>query len=92
MPGVAFTTEPSVLKMEVVSSPEDVVVGFRVWIFNFEFILVLTRLPSHHPSILEHSQYHPEGIIVQGSSTTIRFKWDEATVGDTLVVKWLGPG
>ena len=91
-PGVTFATDPSVLKIEVISDPDDVVIGLSVWIFNFEFILVLASLPPQLPEMLEYSQYRPKGIVVQGSSKRIQIAWHDGIAGDELVVKWLGRG
>lgn len=91
-PGIVFSTEPSVLKMAVVSDPADVVIGFNVWVFNFEFVLVLASLLSVRPPSLEHSHYRPKGIIVHGSNKRIRFEWRSTDAEDALEVMWMGPG
>ncbi|MGA2033856.1 MAG: hypothetical protein ABSG68_16540 [Thermoguttaceae bacterium] len=88
-PGVVFATDPSILKMEVLHE-QNFVVGFRVLVFNFQFILVLASLPPQPPAMLEHAQYRPQGIVVQGSNTRIQIAWQDGTAGDELVVKWVG--
>jgi len=91
-PGIVFSTEPSVLKMAVVSDANDVVIGFRVWIFNFEFILVLASLPSNYPPTLEYAHHRPKGIVVHGSNIRIQIEWRTSDAGDELEVQWVGPG
>jgi len=91
-PGIVFSTEPSVLKVEVVSDVNDVVIGFTVWIFNFEFILVLTSLPSNCPPTLEYAHHRPKGIVVHGSNIRIQIEWRTSDAGDELEVRWMGPG
>jgi hypothetical protein len=87
-PGVVFATDPAILKVEVVDSPTNVI-GFRMLVFNFEFVLVLAGLPPQRPQMLEYTQYRPRGIVVQGSNKRIRFCWQEAA-GNELIVKWVG--
>ena len=89
-PGKVFSTEPSVLKAEVVSDAQDVVIGFNVWVFNFSFLLVLASLPAERPPVLEHTHYRPRGIVVHGSDTKIQFEWRNGDGGDDLEVMWLG--
>jgi hypothetical protein len=89
-PGVVFSTEPSILKMEVLPDANGVVVGFRMWVFNFQFILVLASLPTQPPSILEYAQYRPRGILFHGSKKRIGIAWRGGDAGDELVVRWVG--
>jgi hypothetical protein len=91
-PGIVFSTEPSVLKMAVVSDSNDVVIGFTVWVFNFEFTLVLASLPSNCPPTLEYAHHRPKGVVVHGSSKRIQIEWRSPDVGDELEVQWVGPG
>lgn len=91
-PGAVFRTEPSVLKTMVVSDANDVVIGFKVWMFSFEFVLVLTSLPSILPPMLEHTHHRPKGIVVHGSNKRIQIEWRSSEVGDELEVQWVGPG
>ena len=64
--------------------------GLRVWVFNFQFILVLDSLPLQRPAMLEHSQYRPKGIVVLGSHKRIRIAWHGDMLEAHLVVKWVG--
>ena len=88
--GDEFCTEPSILKMEVVQDSSAVVIGFRVFVFNFEFNLVLAALPTELPSELCGAIYRPNEISVIGSSKALGFGWDGNASGQPLVVKWLG--
>ena len=68
---------------------DDVVTGLRMWMFNFEFHLVLANIPPMFPPMLEHAHYRPKGIVVDGSANNIRFVWrsggsEEARIG------WVG--
>jgi hypothetical protein len=89
-PGVVFATEPSILKMEVVLAPGEMVIGLKMWVFNFEFVLVLAPLPPQVPPMLEYAQHRPKGIIVQGSNKRIQITWQDGKAGDELIVKWIG--
>jgi len=88
--GEAFCTEPSILKMEVVQDSNDVVIGFRVFVFTFEFNLVLATLPTELPPELRGAIYRPNGIAVIGSSKALEFGWDGNASGQALAVQWLG--
>jgi hypothetical protein len=87
-PGEAFSTDPAVLKL-VVSYDKNVVTGLRMWVFNFEFHLVLVHLPPTLPPMLEHAHYRPIGLVVDGSANDIRFTWRSGG-GNEIRVGWVG--
>jgi hypothetical protein len=89
-PGVVFSTEPAVLKMAAVIDKDDAVIGLQMWVFNFEYLLVLASLPTPLPPALEHAYYRPTGLIVDGSRKSIRFAWEHRTGGDEVRVRWVG--
>src|SRR5262249_40314032 len=67
-PGEVFSTEPAILKMAVVVDKDNVVIGFRMWVFNFEYLLVLAHLPPKLPPMLAHAHYRPAGLVIDGSA------------------------
>jgi hypothetical protein len=88
-PGEAFTTEPSVLQMNV-EFQENAVIGFTVRVFKFEYTLVLVPLPAFMPPSLEHASHRPSGLIVHGSNKSIHFEWNHGSNGESVIVQWLG--
>jgi hypothetical protein len=91
-PGIPFATDPSILKMDPVVSECDLVVGLRIWVINFEFVLLLAPLQLGVPRMLEYAQYRPGGIVVQGSNKRIQMTWQDGGARDELRVRWVGPG
>lgn len=91
-PGTIFSTEPTVLKMEPVFDANHSVIGFNVWIFNFQFTLVLASIPPTCPPTLEYALHRPKGIVVHGSNKKIQIDWQSFDINDELEVQWLGPG
>lgn len=95
IPGIEFSTEPTVLKMKVDSDAKHEVIGFSVWVFNFEFVLVLATLPAQLPPSLEHAHYRPKGILFHGSNGSkkrIQFEWRSADGENVLEMMCLLPG
>jgi hypothetical protein len=91
-PGELFSTEPAILKMAVVVDKDNVVIGFRMWVFNFEYLLVLASVPTPLPPALEHAHYRPTGLVVDGSPKSIHFGWAHHKSGDVVRVKWVSHG
>ena len=46
-----------------------------MWMFNFEFHLVLAKITAEFLLTLEHAHYRPKGIVVDGSANKICFVW-----------------
>jgi hypothetical protein len=91
-PGEVFSTEPAILKMAVVVDNDNVVIGFRMWVFNFEYLLVLAHLPPTLPPMLDHSHYRPAGLVVDGSAKSISFEWGQPSGSREVRVAWVGGG
>ena len=91
-PGVAFSTEPMVLKFRAEVDLANVVIGITTWVFNFEFILVLAPLPEVCPPSMDHSHYRPKALVFEGSAKRVAFDWGADTGSDPVRVMWLGPG
>jgi hypothetical protein len=91
-PGKPFTTEPAVLKIKAETDKDSVVIGFKMWVFNFEFTLVLAHLPPVLPPSLESAHFRPKGLVVHGSKRSIQFVWSEKACSEEVNVAWLGPG
>lgn len=78
--------------MAVIVDKDNVVIGFRMWVFNFEYLLVLAHLPPTLPTMLDHAHYHPSGLIVDGSARSIRFQWGQPSGSGDVRVAWVGGG
>jgi hypothetical protein len=90
-PGEVFSTEPAILKMAAVVDKDNIVIGFRMWVFNFEYLLVLAHLPPTLPPMLDHAHYRPAGLVVEGTAKDIRFEWGQPSGSKELRVAWVGP-
>ena len=90
-PGVAFSTEPMVLKLKAEVDQANIIIGLTTWLFNFEFILVLATLPEVCPPNLEDSHYRPKALVFEGKHKRIEFDWGTNTGSDPVRVMWLGP-
>ncbi len=90
-PGEVFSTEPAILKMAAVLDKDNIVIGFRMWVFNFEYLLVLAHLPSTLPPMLHHARYRPAGLGVDGTGKSIRFEWGQPSGSEEVRVAWVGP-
>jgi hypothetical protein len=91
-PNEVFSTEPAILKMAVVVDKDNVVIGFRMWVFNFEYQLVLADLPPTLPPLLEHAHYRPTGLVIDGSAKSIRFEWGQTSGSKEVRVAWVRQG
>lgn len=82
----AFSSGPSVLRMRTDVSAEvpDLVIGLTVWVFGFEYMLVLARLPTPLPENLEHAYYRPKKVTVHGSGKRILFNWKHGGEGEEV--------
>ena len=91
-PGEVFSTEPAILKMAVVVDKDNVVIGFRMWVFNFEYQLVLAELPPTLPPMLAHAHYRPVRLVIDGSAKSIRFEWRQPSGSREVRVAWVRQG
>ncbi len=90
-PGEVFSTEPAILKMAVVVDKDNIIIGFRMWVFNFEYTLVLADLPPTPPPMLHHAHYRPAGLVVEGSARSLHFEWGRPSGSKEVRVVWVGP-
>ena len=91
-PGKPLATEPAVLKIKAETDKDGLVIGFQLWVFNFEFTLVLAHPPPVVPPSLEGAHYRPKGLIVRGSNKRIQFEWSQQAGSEEVIVMWLGQG
>jgi hypothetical protein len=82
-----FTSEASMLKCQAVWNYE--LIGFRVWLLNFKFTLVLAPIPSVLPPDIANACYRPTGINFIGSKKRIQFEWEEGGAREFGVI-WSG--
>ena len=88
-PGVVFETEPSVFRVAAEFDADNRVVGFKVLIFNFEFLLLLAPVQADRMATLQHCVYRPSALNFQGadgSHRKIQFQWRDGSTDELQVV------
>lgn len=72
--GVVTAPDTKVLRVApLVNSPD--VLGFTVWLFGFEFVLLTAQLISQMPTKFDSAFYRPSGMRAVGSNARIEFDW-----------------
>jgi len=85
-PGETVTADEYVLRCEPIRSRDSNQVGaFRVWLFGFEFVLLMANLMPGVPTMFDGAIYRPAGLRAVGSGTSVRLDWKSRTRSEEIV-------
>jgi hypothetical protein len=87
-PGEMITADQQILRLApLVAHGGKDVVGFRVWLFGFEYILLTADIAPGVPTIFDKALYRPAGLRADGSNARIQFHWQGAPHSPEIVMQ-----
>ncbi len=70
-------------------SLDGLIAGLRMWLFGFEFTLLMANLPSGQKTEFDEALYRPEGLLIAGCNKPLVFRWKGGHQSGPLVMQFL---
>jgi hypothetical protein len=75
-----LTTDELIMRFEPIRSPGTLLIGgVRVFLFGFQFALILCRTTPEKCPLIDGALYRPEGLVNVVKQTGVRFHWAEGS-------------
>jgi hypothetical protein len=70
-----MTTSKTQLGYLPLFSLDRSIAGLRMWLFGFEFTLLMANLPLGQKTEFDEALYRPEGLLIAGCNKQLVFRW-----------------
>lgn len=87
--GEVMTTSKYQLAYLPLFSADSLICGLKMWLFGFEFTLLLSDLRPEIKTEFDDALYRPEGILIAGCPKQVVFRWKNGHHSGPLLLQFL---
>jgi hypothetical protein len=84
-----MTTSKTQLGYLPLFSLDASIAGLRMWLFGFEFTLLMADVQPGQKTEFDESLYRPEGLLIEKCSKQLVFRWKDGHQSEPLMMKFL---